>query len=142
MSGGSSTTCEIPDGVVQVFKKFKLSNKSNGAVIMKINKNELKVEIESEMDDIKLADLAADLPDSAPRFIAYSFKHTHPDKRTSLPLVFIFYCPSDISPTLNMMYASTKTRLINALQVMKSFDIQDSSELTEEWLKGKLKLFD
>jgi len=138
----SSTTCEIPDEVVQAFKKFKLSNKANAAVLWKINKAELKVELDCTLDDVSLKQIAADLPESVPRYIAYSYKHTHSDGRTSLPLVFIFYCPSDISPTLNMLYASTKTRLINSLQIMKTFDIQSSETLTEDWLKGKLKLFE
>jgi len=138
----SSATCEIPDEVVQAFKKFKLSNKANGAMIMKINKAALTVEIDSTVDNVSLKQIAQDLPESVPRYIAYSYKHTHPDGRTSLPLVFVFYCPSDISPTLNMLYASTKTRLINSLQIMKTFDIQSADSLTEEWLKGKLKLFD
>jgi hypothetical protein len=138
----SSTTCEIPDEIVQSFKKFKLSNKANCAILMKINKAELKVELDTTLDDVSVKQIAQELPESAPRYIAYSYKHTHSDGRTSLPLVFIFYCPSDISPTLNMLYASTKTRLINSLQIMKTFDVQSADTLTDDWLKGKLKLFD
>jgi len=138
----SSTTCEIPDELVQAFKKFKLSNKANGAMLMKINKAELKVELDQTLDDVTMKQIVAELPESAPRYIAYSYKYTHGDGRTSLPLVFIFYCPSDISPTLNMLYASTKTRLINSIQIMKTFDVQSIDTLTEDWLKGKLKLFD
>jgi len=138
----ASNTCEIPPEVREEGKKFKLSKKESYAMILKINPKALKVEVENTLEDVKITDIANELPDSAPRYIAYSFKHTHSDGRTSLPLVFIFYCPRDINPTLNMIYASTKTRLINDLQIMKTFDIQDASDMTEEWLKTKLKLFD
>jgi len=138
----ASNTCEIPPEIVEEGKKFKFNKKNSYAMILKINTKALKVELESVQEDVKIEDIANQLPDSAPRYIAYSYKHTHSDGRTSLPLVFIFYCPRDINPTLNMLYASTKTRLINALQVQKTFDIQVAEDLTEDWLKTKLKLFD
>jgi len=138
----ASNTCEIPAEVKEAGKKFKLSKKTSYALILKINKEKLQVEIDDTLEDQSLEDIANSLPDSAPRYILYSYQHKHPDGRTSIPLVFIFYCPRDINPTLNMLYASTKTRLINELQVMKTFDIQTTDDLTEEWLKTKLKLFD
>jgi len=138
----ASNTCEIPAEVKEAGKKFKLSKKTSYALIMKINKEKLIVEVEDTLEDQSISDIANTLPDSAPRYILYSYQHKHPDGRVSIPLVFIFYCPRDINPTLNMLYASTKTRLINELQVMKTFDIQISEDLTEEWLKNKLKLFD
>lgn len=57
--------------------------------------------IQSDFDK----DIASELPESAPRYIAYSLEHTHDDGRKSLPLVFIFYSPSDINPNLAMMYS-------------------------------------
>jgi len=138
----ASNTCEIPPEVKEAGKQFKLSKKTSYALILKINKDKLMVEVESTLENQTLEDIANSLPDSAPRYILYSYQHKHSDGRMSIPLVFIFYCPRDINPTLNMLYASTKTRLINDLQVMKTFDIQTSEDLTEEWLKTKLKLFD
>jgi len=138
----ASNTCEIPSEVKEAGKKFKLSKKTSYAMIMKINKEKLMVEVEDTLEEKSLTDIAASLPDSAPRYILYSYQHKHTDGRVSIPLVFIYYCPRDINPTLNMLYASTKTRLINDLQVMKTFDIQTSDDLTEDWLKNKLKLFD
>jgi len=138
----ASNTCEIPPEVKEAGKQFKLSKKTSYALILKINKEKLMVEIDSTLENQTLEDVASSLPDSAPRYILYSYLHKHADGRTSLPLVFIFYCPRDINPALNIMYASTKTRLINDLQVMKTFDVQTSDDLTEEWLKTKLKLFD
>jgi len=138
----ASNTCEIPDEIKEAGKKFKLSKKTSTALILKINKEKLRVEIDALLEDQTLEDVASVLPDSAPRYVLYSYQHKHSDGRISLPLVFIFYCPRDINPTLNMLYASTKTRLINDLQVMKTFDIQTLEDLTENWLKNKLKLFD
>jgi len=136
----ASNTCEIPASVKEAGKQFKLSKKTSVALIMKIK--DLVVEVEETLEEKTLEDIAANLPDSAPRYILYSYQHKHADGRISIPLVFIFYCPRDINPKLNMVYTSTKTRLINELQVMKTFDVQSSDDLTEEWLKGKLKLFD
>jgi len=136
-----ATTCDVPAEIVQDFKKFKLSKQSGVAIIFKVNKEKLLVEIDQQMDNVSISDVAAALPESAPRFIAYSYKYTHPDGRTSLPLVFIFYCPRDISPTLNMLYTSTKTRLINSLEIMKTFDVQDVESLNQDWLNEKMKFF-
>lgn len=62
------------------------------------------------------------------------------DDRVSYPLVFIYYAP-EASAKLNMMYASTKTRLAKALELNKEFEIRDKTELTEEWLNKKLQFF-
>jgi len=136
-----ANTCEVPEEIKTEFKKFKLSKKTNVGMIMKINKEKLLVEIDQSLEEVSLEDIAENLPDSAPRYIAYSYKYTHPDGRISMPLVFIYYCPPDINPALNMMYSSTKVRLINAVEVMKSWDVQDKTLLNEAWLKDKLKFF-
>jgi len=137
-----ANTCEIPDVLKEELKKFKLSKKTSCAIIMNINKAKLEVEVEQKLDNVTIEEIAADLPDSAPRYIAYSYKHTHADGRMSMPLVLIYYCPSDINPSLGMMYSSTKNRVVAAADIMKVFDCQDSSKLTEAWLKEKLKFFD
>ena len=38
--------------------------------------------------------MAAELPEFNPRYIAFSYCHTHDDGRVSYPLIFIYYCPS------------------------------------------------
>jgi hypothetical protein len=101
------------------------------------------VEVDTDLaEGTSIDDIRGTMPESAPRYIAYryssrsftftsllltvsrqlssiSYKYTHDDGRVSLPLVFIFYCPRDINPTLAMLYTSTKTKLINALQIQK-----------------------
>jgi len=64
-----------------------------------------------------------------------------PDGRKSYPLLCIFYCPHVVSPTLGTMYASTKTLVMNVLQIMKVFDCRDPEELTTAWLNKKLEFF-
>ena len=137
-----ANTCNIPDGVVAAFRKFKLGKSiENTALIMVINKETLDVEIADTIANTPIDDLQYELPESAPRFIAYSYKYTHDDGRVSYPLVFIFYCPPGINPALNMMYASTKQRLSNALEIMKIFDVRNAEDMTEAWLKDKLGFF-
>jgi len=138
----SSDTCQIPGEIISNFKKFKIAkNTINSAYILKIDKNTLTVEFDEQIDNIKLEDLAEQLPEAAPRYICYSYKHTHKDGRSVFPLVFIFYCPSS-NPTLQMLYASTKQRLVQSLEVMKDFEVRASADLSEQWLKDKLGLKD
>ncbi|PRP89306.1 hypothetical protein PROFUN_02180 [Planoprotostelium fungivorum] len=135
-------TTDVPQEIIDDFKKFKSSNKQNTAIIFKVNKDTLSVEQEETLDNVTMEEIAEYMPEISPRFIAYSYKHTHADGRMSLPLVFIYYCPRDISPVLNMLYSSTKTKLQTKLQIMKTFDIQESEAMTTQWLKDKLKFFD
>eukprot|EP00011_Vannellida_sp_DIVA3-517-6-12_P014488 CAMPEP_0114621388 /NCGR_PEP_ID=MMETSP0168-20121206/9204_1 /TAXON_ID=95228 ORGANISM="Vannella sp., Strain DIVA3 517/6/12" /NCGR_SAMPLE_ID=MMETSP0168 /ASSEMBLY_ACC=CAM_ASM_000044 /LENGTH=142 /DNA_ID=CAMNT_0001832587 /DNA_START=37 /DNA_END=465 /DNA_ORIENTATION=+ len=139
---GESKTCLIPDELKAQFRKFKLGkNIENVAMLIKIDKDKLEVEVEDILEQVSIEELADELPAATPRFIAYSYLYTHSDGRKSFPLVFIFFCPPGINPTLNMMYASTKQRLANALQIQKIFDVRDADELSEEWLKKKLAFF-
>lgn len=89
---------------------------------MKVDKDKLEVVVDSVERDIEADELNDLFPAAAPRYIAYSYKYIHKEgehERVSYPLVFIFYCPPGINPSLNMMYASTKQRLANALQIQK-----------------------
>ena len=93
---------------------------------MKINKETLEVELDTQEADIPFEELADLLPAAAPRYFAYSYKYVHKEgdhERISYPLVFVFYCPPGINPHDNMMYASTKQTLANALEIQKVFII-------------------
>eukprot|EP01116_Phalansterium_solitarium_P014404 TRINITY_DN32052_c0_g1_i1.p2 TRINITY_DN32052_c0_g1~~TRINITY_DN32052_c0_g1_i1.p2 ORF type:complete len:139 (+),score=39.50 TRINITY_DN32052_c0_g1_i1:154-570(+) len=136
-----ANTCEIADEVVERYQKFKLNSKASAALILKIDPKALTVCIDEEIEDVPLAEIASELPPSAPRYIAYSYKHVHKDGRCSYPLVFIFYCPNQINPTLAMLYSSTKTKVVGRLQISKIFDVHDQEALTEQWLIQKLGFF-
>eukprot|EP00028_Trichosphaerium_sp_Am-I-7-wt_P007471 CAMPEP_0168532348 /NCGR_PEP_ID=MMETSP0405-20121227/16167_1 /TAXON_ID=498012 /ORGANISM="Trichosphaerium sp, Strain Am-I-7 wt" /LENGTH=81 /DNA_ID=CAMNT_0008557679 /DNA_START=282 /DNA_END=524 /DNA_ORIENTATION=+ len=73
------------------------------------------------------------LPESQPRFMVYLTEYKADDGRISIPLVFVYYCPNQCNPKFASMYASTKTRFVNALSVLKIFDIRDLEQLTTEW---------
>ena len=40
-----------------------------------------------------------------------------------------------------MMYSGTQTSLVRELDITKVFEIRSTEELTEDWLKEKLKFF-
>lgn len=113
----------------------------NRALLMKINKDKLCVEIDEEVPDITLDDLQEYLPESVPRFILYEYEYTHTDGRTSYPLVFIYYSPRELKPELAMLYSSTKGQVVNGASVMKIFDIQVAEDMTMDWINEKMKFF-
>jgi Cofilin/tropomyosin-type actin-binding protein len=84
-------TCTVPDEVVTAMNKFKVSKEHNHALLMKINKATLEVEIDEEVPDITLDDLQEYLPESVPRYILYEYEYIHTDQRKSFPLVFSEY---------------------------------------------------
>ena len=80
-----STTVDIPDAVVQSFKKFKLSREVNRMFIsspfitywlhvVKVNKEDLIVEEEAIIENVEDMEEFAEeeLPEGEPRFLAYS----------------------------------------------------------------------
>eukprot|EP01122_Echinamoeba_exundans_P008528 TRINITY_DN2843_c0_g2_i1.p2 TRINITY_DN2843_c0_g2~~TRINITY_DN2843_c0_g2_i1.p2 ORF type:complete len:138 (+),score=32.10 TRINITY_DN2843_c0_g2_i1:70-483(+) len=135
------TTVDIPSELVDAFKKFKSSTKANRAWVMKINKEKLIVEVEDELDETSWEELVDGLPDSGPRFVAYSAEYVWDDGRKSYPLFFLYWCPYSVAVVDGTLYASTKTRLCTALSINKIFDARDKDELSYEWLSNKLKFF-
>lgn len=134
-------TCEIPDDVVAAFRKFKLSkSRTTNVMSFKINVKTLQVEVEDTLEAVDWEQLREDLPESVPRYIVMSYKWDMGDDRVSFPLVFLYYAPP-ASAKLNMLYASTKSRLSRALELNKEFDFNSREELTEEWLVKKLGFF-
>ncbi|KAG7272734.1 hypothetical protein CRUP_031058 [Coryphaenoides rupestris] len=67
--------------------------------------------------------------------------HHHDDGRVSYPLCFIFSSPCGGKPEQQMMYAGSKNKLVKTLQLTKVFEVRTTEDLTEEWLKEKLRLF-
>ncbi len=117
------------------------------------------MELDEQMDDVSLSTLREDLPESVPRFVCLSYPWKLDNDRVSYPLVFVYYAP-EASAKLNMLYASTKSRLSRFLDLNKAssplllfffvflifvllqeFDIHTRDELTEEWLQQKLAFF-
>ncbi|CDQ87955.1 unnamed protein product [Oncorhynchus mykiss] len=74
-------------------------------------------------------------------FVVYSYKYEHDDGRVSYPLCFIFSSPVGCKPEQQMMYAGSKNKLVQTVQLTKVFEIRNTEDLTEEWLREKLGFF-
>jgi hypothetical protein len=77
------------------------------------------VEVDEETTDVSFERLREDLPESVPRFLCLSYPWKLDNDRVSYPLVFVYYAP-EASAKLNMLYASTKSRLSRALELNKA----------------------
>ncbi|XP_068608558.1 glia maturation factor beta isoform X1 [Brachionichthys hirsutus] len=128
---GSLAICDVDECLIEKVKDFRFrKNTNNAAIIMKINKETQQIVVEKELENISLDELREELPDRAPRYLVYSYRHAHDDGRVSYPLFFIFSSPAGCRTDLQMMYAGSKCRL--------DFEIRSVEELTEELLKQKL----
>ncbi|EGG13833.1 putative actin binding protein [Cavenderia fasciculata] len=135
-------TCTLDDEDFEIFKKFKMQkNPTNSAMIFRCDTKEHKFKIEETIEDISLEKLTEEMSSSSPRYIAYVYRYTHKDGRISFPIVFIYFMPKGISPTIAMTYSANKQNLVNRLDIAKSFDANTLSTLTEDWLKEKLAFF-
>uniref|UniRef100_A0A8C1PZB2 Glia maturation factor n=1 Tax=Cyprinus carpio TaxID=7962 RepID=A0A8C1PZB2_CYPCA len=74
-------------------------------------------------------------------FVVYSYKYQHDDGRVSYPLCFIFSSPVGCKPEQQMMYAGSKNKLVQTVELTKVFEIRNTEDLTEEWLQEKLGFF-
>ncbi|XP_068436991.1 glia maturation factor beta [Clinocottus analis] len=138
----SLAVCDVDEELVKKVKKFRLRKETdNAAIVMKIDKEKQLVILEEEHEDISLDDLRDILPERQPRFIVYSYKYLHDDGRISYPLCFIFSSPVGCKPEQQMMYAGSKNTLVTTVGMSKVFEIRNTEDLTEEWLKEKLVIF-
>uniref|UniRef100_A0A3Q3N2R2 Glia maturation factor n=1 Tax=Mastacembelus armatus TaxID=205130 RepID=A0A3Q3N2R2_9TELE len=99
---------------------------------VKIDMEKQLVVLEEEYENISLDELRDELPD---------YKYVHDDGRVSYPLCFIFSSPVGCKPEQQMMYAGSKTRLVQTADFTKVFETRNTDDLTEEWLKNKLAFF-
>uniref|UniRef100_A0A674NM77 Glia maturation factor beta n=1 Tax=Takifugu rubripes TaxID=31033 RepID=A0A674NM77_TAKRU len=138
----SLVVCEVDEDLVKKLKEFRFRKETNNAaIIMKIDKDKQLVILEEEHEDISPDDLKDELPERQPRFIVYSYKYQHDDGRVSYPLCFIFSSPVGCRPEQQMMYAGSKNKLVHTVQLSKVFEIRNTEDLTEEWLREKLGFF-
>ncbi|KAI3659022.1 hypothetical protein MP638_006886 [Amoeboaphelidium occidentale] len=150
----------IPDDLLKKVNDFKFrkpqANNKNSALVLKINQKTFTVELEHELLDSiaegKLNEFMEDeLPDNEPRYILLSYKYTRPtDKRVSYPLVFLYYSPETVKPSDHMMYAASKTHIVQKVDLSgKVFDVPRESEasgpagevFSDKWLCSKLAFF-
>ncbi|CAI5695573.1 glia maturation factor beta [Oreochromis niloticus] len=138
----SLVVCEVDEDLVKKLREFRFRKETNNAaIIMKIDKDKQLVILEEEHKDISPDDLKDELPERQPRFIVYSYKYEHDDGRVSYPLCFIFSSPVGCRPEQQMMYAGSKNKLVQTVELTKVFEIRNTEDLTEEWLREKLGFF-
>eukprot|EP00041_Stephanoeca_diplocostata_P020643 m.465408 g.465408 ORF g.465408 m.465408 type:complete len:142 (-) comp21628_c0_seq10:130-555(-) len=134
--------CDIGDDIIAVAKKLRFrKDKNNAAFIIKINMGEMKCEIEEELEDCSIEEVKDELPDFSPRYICLSYCYHHDDGRISFPLMFIYYCPGGVKPDHNMVYASVQPDLVQKTNMTKVFELRDSDDFDEDWVKQKLGFF-
>ncbi|KAM7164863.1 glia maturation factor beta isoform 1-T1 [Macrochelys suwanniensis] len=138
----SLVVCDVAEDLVEKLRKFRFRKETNNAaIIMKIDKDKQLVVLDEEHEGISPDELKDELPERQPRFIVYSYKYQHDDGRVSYPLCFIFSSPVGCKPEQQMMYAGSKNKLVQTAELTKVFEIRNTEDLTEEWLREKLGYF-
>ena len=107
--------------------------------LVKVDREKQLVVLDDMIDDISVEELQDQLPGHQPRYVIYTYKMVHDDSRISYPMCFIFYTPRDSQIELQMMYACTKSALQREVDLTRVYEIRELDELTEEWLREKLK---
>ncbi|MEQ2285241.1 hypothetical protein AMECASPLE_029791, partial [Ameca splendens] len=129
----SLVVCDVHEDLVKKLKEFRFRKETNNAaIIMKIDKEKQLVILEEEHEDISPDELKDELPERQPRypfelresesqetFVVYSYKYQHDDGRVSYPLCFIFSSPVGCRPEQQMMYAGSKNKLVQTVELTK-----------------------
>ncbi|KAF8343972.1 uncharacterized protein EI90DRAFT_2987271 [Cantharellus anzutake] len=107
---------------------------------LKVNKKTLQMEEEDNYDNIPLEDLAEELPENAPRYVVLSYELSHPDGRTSYPLVLINWAPATAETGSLTLHASALIPFQNASDVTRVIEVRENVEesLTTEALDKQL----
>ncbi|XP_032870297.1 glia maturation factor gamma-like [Amblyraja radiata] len=134
--------CELDADLLARLRKFRFrKEKTNAAIVIKVDKESQMMVLDEEHEDISLDSLRNELPERQPRFIVYSCKYVHHDNRVSYPMCLIFSSPQGCHPQQQVMYAGSKNHLVQAAELTKVFEIRSTEELTEDWLSEKLAFF-
>merc|ERR1712037_363954 len=133
--------CTVDPALLELVKKLKFKSSAVGeAIVMKVDL-EKQIVIEDEtLEDVTIDELRDSLCEHEPRFVAYSFCHTHGDGHKSYPLAFLFSSPPGCKTEMAMMYAGSKNTLVRETKMTRLLEVRDLEDLTEEWVKKTLKL--
>ncbi|CAH8502703.1 unnamed protein product [Heterobilharzia americana] len=127
---------DISQDTVESLKKFKFRKcNSTVALILKIDKESLTLEIESILEDTTVENLKDCLPSHQPRYILLSYRYEKEDGRVSFPYCLLFSTPQGSPTNLKMLYAASLTTVTNKSEVTKVLELRDPEELSDEWLK-------
>lgn len=134
--------CDIDPDLINKLSKFRFrKEKNDAAIVMKIDPDKQLVVADEEYNETSVEEVAAELPEHLPRYVAYSYVFKREDGRVAYPLCLIFISPSGVKPELQMMYAGSQNDLVNKGGFSKVFKLRSVEEFTEEWLISELKFF-
>ncbi|PWN23641.1 glia maturation factor beta [Microstroma glucosiphilum] len=127
----SSSTVDIPKSLLEDLAKFRMAKRSSGsaAIVIKVDKKKLLMEMEEQFDDVSLEELEDELPENTPRYILLSYQLSHKDGRVSFPLVLLFWCPETSSVEMSTLYASA----------LSSLSVQSDVGKVVEFREGKVE---
>mmetsp|Transcript_17570 Transcript_17570/g.41413 ORF Transcript_17570/g.41413 Transcript_17570/m.41413 type:complete len:144 (+) Transcript_17570:26-457(+) len=134
----SSGTRRVADEVLELFKKFKLSNASNAAMLLKIDKDDETVVLDEHFADTTPEDLVEEMSESSPRYIVYSFRMERDGGRIQYPLILIMFMPKSAPDRARMLYASMSNTVGEALDIAKTYELRDLDDFDGEWLKAQV----
>ncbi|KAF0986619.1 hypothetical protein HZS_5121 [Henneguya salminicola] len=133
--------CDINEDVKTQLQRFRIKKvKETAAIIMKINMEKRELEIEEEIENASIEDLAEMIPQRQHRYIGLIFKHPKDDGRITYPLVLIFSSPAGTKMEHQMMYANTANQVMSAGGFTIQFWLADTEDLTTSWLTEQMKL--
>ncbi|KAH8826996.1 hypothetical protein DL96DRAFT_1605120 [Flagelloscypha sp. PMI_526] len=138
MSG--ATTVDIPQTVSDQLRKFRF-RKTTGtsALVVKINKPTLTMEVVETLDDVTIEEIAEELPENSPRYVVLSHELNHSDGRKSYPLALINWAPTTSEISLMTLHASALINFQRAADVAKVLECREGPEqLTTEFVNEKL----
>ncbi|KAM7321622.1 hypothetical protein ACRRTK_019714 [Alexandromys fortis] len=116
----SLVVCDVAEDLVEKLRKFRFRKEThNAAIIMKIDKDKRLVVLDEELE------LSADI----------FYMACKEDGRT------VGEKGSGCKPEQQMMYAGSKNKLVQTAELTKVFEIRNTEDLTEEWLREKLGFF-
>ncbi|KIM48622.1 hypothetical protein M413DRAFT_437820 [Hebeloma cylindrosporum] len=136
-----SQTVDIPQEVKDALRKFRFARRSAGsaAIVIKINKAKLIMEVAEQFDDISIEELAEELPENSPRYVVLSYELKHKDGRTSFPLVLVNWSPTTSETGMMTLHASALLNFQTTADVSKVIEVRDGPEgLTKEEIDAKL----
>jgi len=135
-----SHTVDIPKEVKDALRKFRFRrNEGTAALVIKINKAKLIMEVAEELDDLSIEEIAEELPENSPRFVLLSYEFVHSDGRKSSPLILINWAPTSSEIGMLTLHASAFLDFQTTADVSKVIEVRDGPEgLTKEIVDAKL----
>ncbi|KAF8689797.1 hypothetical protein AX14_003156 [Amanita brunnescens Koide BX004] len=139
-----SGTVDIPQPLKTAIRDFRLSKRGDAtsALVVKINRAQLAMQVDEEYEDITIEDLAKELPENAPRFVLLSRPVSYSDGRKSYPIVLLNWVPSTCEIGMLTLHASSRLGFQNAADVMRVVEVRDGPEsLTSKEIDDTLRSF-